>query len=190
MNRLFVLTIALISSLLVSFTTLAHATAFYEYGEHEYVTIIKGMSPNGKYAITAHGEGEAGEAGDDNFHIYLTNAVTGKKIGPLEEIGQNRRSPGAYIGHLLDTNANAYCANWSADSQYVTVFYLTDMRNILNAMTYRIGKGRAFPIGQPVDATDAQAQNWRNLCQETAGFGRHLKPKERVFGAPRKQQEK
>ena len=33
------------------------ATANYEYGPDEYVTIVKGLSPDGGIAITAHGEG-------------------------------------------------------------------------------------------------------------------------------------
>jgi hypothetical protein len=39
------------------------------------VTVAKGLSPHGKYAITAHGEGDLGY---DNFHIFLTDAVTGR----------------------------------------------------------------------------------------------------------------
>src|SRR6185312_13398339 len=53
------------------------ATSNYEYGPDEYVTITNGISPDGKIAITAHG---SGELGDDNFHLYLTDAATGKKI--------------------------------------------------------------------------------------------------------------
>ena len=55
------------------------ATWNYEYGPDEYVTVAKGISPDRKIAITAHG---SGELGDENFHLYLTDAGTGKKIGP------------------------------------------------------------------------------------------------------------
>ena len=82
-------------------TTVGLATSNHEYGPDEYVTIAKGISPNGTYAITAHGEGDMGY---DHFHIYLTNAVRGKKIGPLEEIVEP-----------LDTGADAFCAKWSDD---------------------------------------------------------------------------
>ncbi|HMF80891.1 MAG TPA: hypothetical protein VK562_05760 [Candidatus Acidoferrum sp.] len=34
---------------------LARATSNYEYGPDEYVTIANGISPDGRYAITAHG---------------------------------------------------------------------------------------------------------------------------------------
>ena len=64
----------LLSALLFPATG-ALATSNYEYGPDEYVTIAKGFSPDGKYAITAHGEGELG---DENFHLFLTDAVAGK----------------------------------------------------------------------------------------------------------------
>ena len=50
------------------------ATSNYEYGPDEYVTVSNGISPDGKFAVTAHG---GGELGYDNFHLYLTDAVTG-----------------------------------------------------------------------------------------------------------------
>src|SRR6266850_3199339 len=88
-------------------TSSARATSNYEYGPDEYVTITKGISPDGKIAITAHGSGELGE---ENFHLYLTDAGTGKKIGPLEE-----------IQYFLNTAANKYAAQWSNDGQEVTI---------------------------------------------------------------------
>src|SRR5436853_6136974 len=88
------------------------ATSNYEYGPDEYVTITKGISPDGKIAITAHG---SGELGDENFHLYLTDARTGKKIGPLEE-----------IQYFLNTAANKYAAQWSSDGQQVTIVWLLD----------------------------------------------------------------
>jgi len=74
------------------------ATWNYEYGPNEYVTVANGISPDGKITITAHG---SGELGDENFHLYLTDAGTGKKIGPLEEIKE-----------FLDTAAGAFGAQW------------------------------------------------------------------------------
>ena len=109
--------------------TVALATSNYQYRPDEYVTIAKGISPNGKYAITAHGEGELG---CDNFHIFLTDAVTGKKIGPLEEIVET-----------LDTGADAFCAKWSKDSQQVVIIYRVDRHAPLKAVSYHIANGRA-----------------------------------------------
>src|SRR5690348_15598566 len=100
--------------------TAALATSSYQYGRDEYVTIANGISPNGRYAITAHGEGDMGY---DHFHIFLTDAVTGKKIGPLEEIVDT-----------LDSGADAFCAKWSHGSQDVTIVYRVDRHAPLKAV--------------------------------------------------------
>src|SRR5712664_244625 len=97
-TRLFVL-----FSILLLPITAALATSNYEYGPDEYVTVSNGISPDGKFAITAHGRGGLGY---DDFQLYLTDAITGKKIGPLEEITET-----------LDTGADAFAARWSKDSQ-------------------------------------------------------------------------
>ncbi len=65
------------------FAAAALATSNYDYKPGEYVTVSGGKSPDGRYLIAAHGEGELGY---DNWHVYLMDAVTGKRIGPLEEI--------------------------------------------------------------------------------------------------------
>ena len=110
------------------------ATSNYEYGPDEYVTVTQGISPDGKIAITAHG---SGELGDEHFHLYLTDAGTGKKIGPLEEIKDT-----------LDTGADAFYAKWSANSTEVAIRYRIDRREALE-VRYRIGNGRAFLIKGP-----------------------------------------
>ena len=127
-------------ALLVAAT--AYATSNYEYGADEYVTIYHGISPDEKLAITTHGEGELGI---DHFHVYLFDAVAGKKIGPLEEIKD-----------VLDTQAGAYAALWKKDSSEVAIVYRVDRHAPLKAMSYRLGKGRAFPLTrQPVDLRDS-----------------------------------
>src|ERR1700719_2820953 len=98
------------------------ATPNYEYGPDEYVTVTNGISPDGRIAITAHG---SGELGDENFHLYLTDAGTGKKIGPLEEIKE-----------FLATAANRFAAQWSSDAQQVTIFWRVDRHEPLKAISY------------------------------------------------------
>lgn len=120
----------------------ALATSNHNYGAAEYVTVARGISPDRKYAITAHGEGDLGY---DHFHIFLTNAQTGRKIGPLEE-----------IVNTLDTGAGAFCAKWSEDSQHVVIVYRIDRHLPLKSVSYHIGKGRAFLIRGPVNATEEQ----------------------------------
>ena len=143
----------------------ALATDNYEYGDDEYVTISKGMAPDGKYAITAHG---GGEDGYDNFHLFLTDAIGGKKIGPLEEVDGG-----------LDTGADAYAAKWSKDSQQVVIVYRISRHEPLQVVSYRIAKGRAFRIKGPVEANKEQTAYWRK-------FGAGTMPsKEKTFGTPK-----
>ena len=136
------------------------ATSNYEYGPDEYVTVTKGISPDGKIAITAHG---SGELGDENFHLYLTDAGTGKKIGPLEEIKE-----------FLDTAADRFAAQWSSDGQQVTM--------PLKAISYRITGRRAQKIKGPFNVKDGDALE-KFFVKECVGDG---KPSPKIFGTPLK----
>src|ERR1700675_2328790 len=107
----------------VGFAASVFATSNYEYQPGEYVTITDGVSPDGRYAIATHGEGDLGY---DNWHVYLMDAQSGKKIGPLEEITDP-----------LDTAAEAYEAKWSSDSGKVAITYRAD-RHVAVTIVYRI----------------------------------------------------
>lgn len=144
------------------------ATWNYEYGPDEYVTVAQGISPDGKIAITAHG---SGELGDENFHLYLTDALTGKKIGPLEEIKE-----------FLDTAGNAFAAQWSSDSQQVTIVWRVDRHEPLKAVSYRIIGRRAEKIKGPFNVKDGDALE-KFFVRECAGDG---KPSPKIFGTPLK----
>jgi hypothetical protein len=147
--------IGFVAAFLICLSSTAWATFNYEYGPDEYVTISNGISPDGKLAITAHGEGEMGY---DNFHLYLFKAETGKKIGPLEEIIAE-----------LDTGAGAYGAKWSKDSSEVTIVYRVDRHAPLKSMTYRLEKGRAIPTTKaPTDITNEDLiKLWGALCSNS-----------------------
>lgn len=127
-------TFSLLAALFVTVITSGWATSNREYKPNEFVVIVGGLSPDHKYSIAAHGDGELGY---DNFHIYLMNAATGKKIGPLEEIKDT-----------LDTGADAFYAKWSTDSKEVAIRYRVDRREALE-VRYRIGPGRAHLIKGP-----------------------------------------
>ncbi len=142
------------------------ATSNYEYGPDEYVTISQGLSPDGKFAITAHG---GGEYGYDDFHLYLTDAKTGRKIGPLEEI----KEP-------LDSGADAFAAKWTPDSQQVLIIYRVDRHEPLKAVSYRIVGRRAQPIKGPFDVRDEDLIKYR----QAHASGGTVSPK--VFGTPLK----
>jgi hypothetical protein len=110
------------------------ATLNYRYERGEYVTVIGGTSPDGRYSIATHG---CGELGYEHWHVYLMDAQSGKKIGPLEEI----RDP-------LDTSAEGYFAKWSMDSNRVSITYRAD-RHMAVRIVYRIARGRAFLVSGP-----------------------------------------
>ena len=142
------------------------ATSNYEYGPDEYVTITNGISPDGKIAITAHG---SGELGDENFHLYLTDAGTGKRIGALEE-----------IQYFLNTAANKYAAQWSSDGQQVTIVWRVDRHEPLKAISYRITGRRAQKIKGPFNVKDNDVLE-KFFMKECVPDG---KPSPKIFGTP------
>src|SRR5205814_6691540 len=56
------------------------ATDNYSYKADEYATISGGRSPDGRWSIAAHGEGEAGYG---NFDLYLMREPAHEKPAPL-----------------------------------------------------------------------------------------------------------
>ena len=149
----------------LSLSTLARATDNYEYGPNEYVTVAQGLSPDGKYAITTHGEGDLGY---DYFHVYLTDARTGQKVGPLEEIKD-----------VLDTGAGAYAARWTPDSSAVTIIWRVSRQAPVFSITYRVQNRRAIPQTKaPVDG-EKFGDYWSKNCSDD-------RPTPRRFGAAKK----
>jgi hypothetical protein len=143
----------------------AYATSNHEYYLDEYDTIANGISPDGKYAITSHGSSD--NYGYTDFHIYLTDNVIGKKIGPLEEVSDN-----------LDTGSDAFAAKWSADSRFVYIVYRISRHEPLQVASYRIEHNRAFPLTpMHVHATNEQIAYWQKFG---SGIGRSVK----IFGRP------
>jgi len=156
-----------ICALLIPASAALALTSVYHYGSDEYVTIVSGLSPDGKYAITAHGEGDNGY---EHFHIYLTDAVSGKKIGPLEEIVD-----------ALDTGADAFCAKWSNDSKTVTIIYRVDQLSRylpLRAVSYRMSERRAYRQKGPFKVRGSELFAYYQDSQH------ETKPSPKVFGTP------
>jgi hypothetical protein len=142
------------------------ATSNYEYGADEYDTIVNGISPDGKYAIATHGSSD--NYGYTGFLVYLMNNVTGKKIGPLEEIADN-----------LDTGSDAFAAKWSKDSSSVYIVYRISRHEPLQAVTYRIEHGRAYPkTTWHVDANPEQVTYWQK-------YGSGITRSAKIFGIPK-----
>ena len=144
--------------------TFALGTSNYAYGPDEYVTVGNGISPDQRYAITAHGRGKLGY---DNFHLYLTDAKTGKNIGVLDEIVET-----------LDTGANAFSANWSSDSKQVIIIYRVDRHAPLKAVTYVIAGQRMRCIQGPFNVTSAELVNYWHAHSSAPA------PSPKTFGTP------
>lgn len=125
--------------------------AFTEsYKKDEYRPICNGLSPDRRFFIATHGEGGLGY---DNFHLYLFDTLRGNKVGVLEE-----------IRNTLDTSPGAFAALWDNDSSEVTIVYRINEHAPLKSMTYRIDKGRAFPLSQnPVDIGRKQLDQVENV---------------------------
>ena len=145
----------------------ASATDNYEYGTDEYVTITKGISPDGKFAITAHGEGEYGY---DHFHLYLSDAETGKNIGPLDEIVK-----------ILDTGAGSYVAKWSKDSRTVTIVWRWSRHDPFLSIRYQIKGRRAIPLTKTPMDSDELGTLWSENCSDP-------QPTPRRFGTPKRRE--
>jgi hypothetical protein len=151
---------------LLLLTALAHTTRAHEYGADEYVTVSKGLSPDGKFAITAHGSSDLD--GLHGFHLYLTDAITGKKIDVLKEVVD-----------VLHSDASDFSARWSSDSQQVTIVYQVGRHVPLKAISYRIVDRHARRSKGPFDVKEDEPlwEYWGNPC-----FGSCPDPK--VFGTP------
>jgi len=152
----------LLASLLFLPASFVCATSNYEYGEDEYVTVTTGISPDEKFAITAHGNGELG---DEDFHLYLTDATTGKNLETLKEVEET-----------LDTGADAFAAKWSKDSQQVAIVYRVDRRE-LKAVVYRIADGHAKCLKAPYEVAEKD--------ELAKYFGTHTSdppPSPKIFG--------
>ena len=110
------------------------ATDNYVYKAHEYVTISGGCSPNGRWAIAAHGEGETG---DGNFDFYLTREPAHEKFTPLHTEGS------------LDTAPLSLIAIWSPDSKHVVLLHRVD-RHVLEIELFAVTDGKARAIKVPL----------------------------------------
>jgi hypothetical protein len=122
----------LITACLSALSGSGYATAEHRYGPGEYDLIDHGLAPDGQYAIVAHGDQEGA-----HLRLFLVDARTQRRIGPLEEADAG-----------FDSAAEAYHALWSPDSRHVALSYRTDYH--VNALLiYRIEHHRAFPVSGP-----------------------------------------
>jgi hypothetical protein len=128
--------VAAIAGVLTCALAQAHATSEHTYGKNEYLVIEGGRAPNKLLSIASHGKGEAGR---DDFHLYLMVEPAHRKIAQLPGLGPD---------DVLDTGPDAYEARWTPDSRYVAVGFRSD-RHIAEVRLYRIGNARAQIIPVP-----------------------------------------
>jgi hypothetical protein len=118
---------------IVAATSAALGSSVHEYKPNEYLPIVHGLSPDGRYAIAAHGSSDY--LGYEGFQLYLIDAKTHKPLAGLKE----PKEP------FVDTGANAYYADWSADSKHVSVTFRAE-RHLAVRLRYRITDGHVHLI--------------------------------------------
>lgn len=114
----------------------ACATAVYEYKPEEYVNVDRGVAPDGKHVIAAHG---TGDLGSDNFHLWLMTEPDHRTIAAL---------PGIDSDSILDSAAKAFYAPWAPDSRHVAILHLAD-RHVVVMNRYGIRESRVQSISGP-----------------------------------------
>jgi hypothetical protein len=110
------------------------ATDNYSYKADEYATISGGRSPDGRWSVAAHGEGEAGYG---NFDLYLMREPAHEKPAPLRTTD------------CLDTAPLSIIAIWAPDSKHVAVLNRSD-RHVLDVRLFAVADGKARPIKVPL----------------------------------------
>ena len=142
----------------------AAATSNYRYGPDEYVAVEGGVSPDGRYSIAAHGNGEDGS---EDFHLYLMAEPGHAKIADFEELMP-----------WLDTAPNGFDATWSPDSKYVALGYRLDRHLYAINNIYRIEGGRASALFGPgllhvmgIKAEDAVGVDFKNVTEHLVWSG-------------------
>ena len=118
--------------LLAALAADARRTDLYKPGE--YAPIGSGASPDHRFVIAAHGDGEGGE---ENFHLYLLAEPGHKKLGVLSEVTDT-----------FEYGTADFVARWSPDSRHVAVSYQV-VRHIGALLLYRIANRRAHPVPLP-----------------------------------------
>jgi hypothetical protein len=133
-------TIASIWLGLMLMSNLVRATDSYDYKPGETLVIDHGLSPDKRFSIAA-GASDKGRV--YHFCLFLVDAKSRKRIGPLEEL----KVP-------LDTGAQSFHADWAPDSRHVAITYRVD-RHEFDMLVYRIENRRAFRVTGPLDLFDA-----------------------------------
>jgi hypothetical protein len=124
------------ASILAALLLLTHptlATDNHTYRDGEYAIISGGTSPDGRWSIAAHGEGEYGY---DRFDLFLLREPAHEKVAPLR------------TGGGRDTAPLSLAALWAPDSSHVAVLYRIDL-HLLELQLFALAGGRLQSIAVP-----------------------------------------
>lgn len=110
----------------------AAATSNHEYAAQEFAPIADAVSPDGRFAVVAHGEGDLGI---ENFALHLARHPGDRPIAVLPGSGEV----------FLDTAPEAFQAIWAADSRHVAVTFRAD-RHERTTTLWAIDGGRAARV--------------------------------------------
>jgi hypothetical protein len=114
----------------------ARATAEYTYKKDEYVVVDRGLAPNEKFSIAAHGKGEGGS---EDFHLYLMAEPAHRPLAALPSIDSKS---------ILDSGPSAFYARWAPDSAHVAIMFRAD-RHILIMVLYALREGEPHQVEGP-----------------------------------------
>jgi len=120
--------------LLLLSTRQVTATDNYCYKADEYAIVNGGHSPNGRWSVAAHGEGDYGYG---DFDLYLMREPAHEKLVPLR------------IRDYLDTGPGSIVALWAPNSAYVAVLNRSD-RRVLDLRVFGVADGKVKPVKVPL----------------------------------------
>lgn len=110
------------------------ATDNYSYKADEYATISGGRSPDGRWSIAAHGEGEGGYG---KFDFYLMREPAHKEPRRL------------HTGGSLDTAPLSLIAVWAPGSKHVALLHRID-RHVLDVELFAVTDRKARAVKVPL----------------------------------------
>lgn len=143
-------------ALLLAAALPAAATSNHEYAADEFAPIADAVSPDGRFAVVAHGEGDLGI---ENFALHLARPPGNRPIARL---------PGSEET-FLDTAPTAFQAIWASDSRHVAVSFRADRHERATAL-WSVADGRVARVAGTDLFEKATGRRERSLAaRRTAG---------------------
>ncbi len=148
--------LALGLALLLAAALPAAATSNHEYAAGEFAPIADAVSPDGRFAVVAHGEGDLGI---DNFALHLARRPGDRPIAALPGSDET----------FLDTAPEAFRAIWAPDSRHVAVDFRADRHERTTAL-WSVADGRVARVTGADLFEKATGRRERSLsARRTAG---------------------